>query len=49
MTGFWFVLAAMLEIAGCFATLQWLRDGRSPVWILVAGASPVRAVSSGTE
>ena len=31
-----FVLAAVLEIAGCFAFWKWLRDGRSPI-IALAG------------
>lgn len=31
-----FVVAAFLEIAGCFAFWAWLRNGRSP-WFAVAG------------
>src|SRR4051812_49052704 len=31
-----FTLAAMLEIAGCFAFWRWLRDGRSPL-VALAG------------
>jgi small multidrug resistance family-3 protein len=27
-----FVLAALAEIAGCFAFWSWLRAGRSPLW-----------------
>jgi small multidrug resistance family-3 protein len=33
-----FALAALLEIAGCFAFWACLREGRSP-WLLVAGVS----------
>jgi small multidrug resistance family-3 protein len=32
----WFVLAAVCEIAGCYAAWMWLRLGRS-VWWLVPG------------
>ena len=31
-----FIVAAVLEIAGCFAFWRWLREGRSPV-VAVAG------------
>jgi small multidrug resistance family-3 protein len=31
---FWYFLAAMCEIAGCFAFWAWLRLGRSPYWTL---------------
>ncbi|MCX7824199.1 MAG: YnfA family protein [Verrucomicrobiae bacterium] len=31
---FWFVLAAVLEIAGCFAFWQWARQERSAWWLL---------------
>ena len=31
---FWYALAALGEIAGCFAFWAWLRLGRSPWWIL---------------
>jgi Uncharacterized conserved protein len=31
MTIVWFVIAAILEIAGCFALWQWLHEGRSPI------------------
>lgn len=27
-----YALAALCEIAGCFAFWAWLRDGRSPLW-----------------
>lgn len=29
-----FTLAAILEIAGCFAFWQWMRLGRSALWLL---------------
>jgi small multidrug resistance family-3 protein len=32
----WFVLAALFEIAGCFAFWAWLRMGRS-AWLAAAG------------
>ena len=32
----WYVLAALGEIAGCFAFWQWLRDGR-PAWLILPG------------
>ena len=31
---FWYVLAAVGEIAGCYAFYAWLRLGRSPLWIV---------------
>jgi small multidrug resistance family-3 protein len=31
---FWFVIAAALEIAGCFAFWSWLRLNKSPIWLL---------------
>lgn len=34
MSWVYFVGAAILEIAGCFALWAWLRDGRSPLWVL---------------
>jgi small multidrug resistance family-3 protein len=34
----WFTLAALLEIAGCFAFWIWLREGRS-AWIAAAGVA----------
>jgi small multidrug resistance family-3 protein len=30
----WSVLAAICEIAGCFAFWAWLRMGKHPVWVL---------------
>ncbi len=30
----WFVLAAVSEIAGCYAVWMWLRIGRSPWWLV---------------
>lgn len=30
----WFVAAAVLEIAGCYATWAWLRLGRSAWWLV---------------
>lgn len=33
MTWFYFVLAALAEIAGCFAFWAWLRLDRSPLWL----------------
>jgi small multidrug resistance family-3 protein len=36
---FWYTLAALGEIAGCFAFWAWLRMGRSPLWILPGLAS----------
>ena len=29
-----YALAAVAEIAGCFAFWAWLRNGQSPVWVL---------------
>lgn len=34
MSWVYFTGAAILEIAGCFAIWAWLRDGRSPLWVL---------------
>lgn len=34
----WFALAALFEIAGCFAFWTWLRLGRSP-WLAAAGTA----------
>jgi small multidrug resistance family-3 protein len=31
---FWFLLAAVLELTGCYAFWVWLRLDRSPWWIL---------------
>ena len=36
MTYLWFVLAAVLEIGGCFMFWLWLRMGRSALWSLPA-------------
>jgi small multidrug resistance family-3 protein len=30
----WFLLAAVCEIAGCYAVWAWLRLGRSPLWLV---------------
>lgn len=30
----WYLLAALGEIAGCFAFWAWLRLGRSPLWTI---------------
>jgi small multidrug resistance family-3 protein len=35
----WYVPAAALEIAGCYALWLWLRLGRSALWVLPAVAS----------
>lgn len=37
----WFFLAAVFEIAGCYAFWMWLRLGKSPLWILPGLASLV--------
>ena len=34
-----FVLAALAEIAGCFAFWAWLRNGASPLWLIPGAAS----------
>lgn len=34
MTLFAYVLAALAEIAGCFAFWAWLRLGKSPWWLV---------------
>lgn len=39
MTWFYFVLAAVAEIAGCFAFWAWLRLDRSPLWLAPGIAS----------
>lgn len=36
MSYVWFVIAAILEISGCFMFWLWLRMGRSPLWVLPA-------------
>jgi small multidrug resistance family-3 protein len=33
MSWVYFSVAAILEIAGCFAFWAWLKEGRSPLWI----------------
>jgi small multidrug resistance family-3 protein len=40
-TGGYFVLAAFLEIAGCFAFWSWLRLGRTPWWTVAGMVSLV--------
>ncbi|MGV8919977.1 MAG: YnfA family protein [Pseudomonas sp.] len=32
----WFFLAALFEIAGCYAFWMWLRMGKSVVWVIPA-------------
>ncbi len=39
MTWLYFVLAALAEIAGCFAFWAWLRLDRSPLWLAPGIAS----------
>lgn len=34
MTAVFYVLAAVAEIAGCFAFWAWLRMGKSPLWLV---------------
>jgi small multidrug resistance family-3 protein len=36
---FWYLLAALGEIAGCFAFWAWLRLGRTPLWTIPGVAS----------
>jgi len=36
---FWYALAAISEIAGCFAFWAWLKLGKSPLWIIPGTAS----------
>lgn len=31
---YWFVVAALLEISGCFAFWLWLRENKTPWWLL---------------
>ncbi|HWL58830.1 MAG TPA: YnfA family protein [Paracoccus sp. (in: a-proteobacteria)] len=38
-TAFAFILAALAEIAGCFAFWAWLRLGKSPLWAVPGVAS----------
>lgn len=35
----WFLIAAVCEIAGCYAVWVWLRLGRSPLWLVPAAVS----------
>ncbi len=39
MSLFWFAIAALAEIAGCFAFWAWLRNGASPLWLVPGIAS----------
>ena len=40
MTSFlWYVVAALGEIAGCFAFWAWLRLGKSSLWVIPGTAS----------
>jgi small multidrug resistance family-3 protein len=39
----WYALAALGEIAGCFAFWSWLRLGKSPLWTL---PGVIRSLSS---
>jgi small multidrug resistance family-3 protein len=39
MSWLYYALAAICEIAGCFAFWSWLRLGRSPLWMLPGMAS----------
>jgi small multidrug resistance family-3 protein len=32
----WYILAAICEIAGCYAVWMWLRLGRSALWLIPA-------------
>ena len=38
-SAFFYGLAALAEIAGCFSFWAWLRLGRSPLWLLPGVAS----------
>jgi small multidrug resistance family-3 protein len=38
-SAFWYLVAAIGEIAGCFAFWAWLRMNRSPLWLLPGLAS----------
>ena len=40
-TSGWYLLAALFEIAGCFAFWAWLRLGRTPWWTLAGVGSLV--------
>ncbi len=35
ITGLIYMGAALAEIAGCFAFWAWLRQGQSPIWLVV--------------
>jgi small multidrug resistance family-3 protein len=35
----WFLVAAVLELVGCYAIWLWLREQRSPLWIVLAVVS----------
>ena len=37
---FWYGLAALAEIAGCFAFWAWLRQGRSAWWLVPGVIAP---------
>jgi small multidrug resistance family-3 protein len=39
MSWLYFSGAAVLEIAGCFSVWAWLRDGRSPLWLIPGAAA----------
>ena len=34
LNGLWFLLAAVFEIAGCYAFWYWLRLEHSPLWVI---------------
>jgi small multidrug resistance family-3 protein len=34
-----YILAALAEIAGCFAVWAWLRSGQSPLWLIPGALS----------
>lgn len=34
MSWVFFAGAAVLEIAGCYAVWAWLREGRTPLWLV---------------
>lgn len=38
-TWMWFFIAALFEIAGCYAAWMWLRLGRSAWWLAPGGIS----------
>lgn len=39
MTAFLYPLAAVLEIAGCFAVWSWWRSGASVLWLIPGGVA----------